>query len=430
MKTLRKKISKEQNGADNSRKKLGITLLVLVITIILILILASAIIITLSKTNPVDEANEAVLKNDLQAMKDNYEIKYKDLLYDKLGDETKIKDSDFDDVIPDKYKEDFIAGKDGIEYIGEDEKIKDIVEEMGIGKEKGDNLENVVAIAGIGDIQIEVIVKKQESVKEYHYYIREKGTEEWKEYTSDKNNMLVDGLKEQTTYEVKVKIVGKDGKEEESRIKEVTTKGINAGILIMRENDKNGKEYIEGTWSKENIYIEVSGENTTYTCTGANEVDKTEKASILENEGITKVTVETKVGTNIARKEYEIKIDKTAPEGSIVEKVQKPQAKNDTDMIVKVEGNDNLSGVKEYEFYLDAKPMVVTKEKEYRYENLTDGKHEIKIVVVDKAGNRKEIIEEVEVGIPDVGTIKVEKTPTGWTNGDVKIGRASCRERV
>ena len=57
--------------------------------------------------------------------------KYKDLLFQKAGDDSKINDSDFQGVIPDEYKDQgFDATKDGVIYKGDDEHVKEVAEEI------------------------------------------------------------------------------------------------------------------------------------------------------------------------------------------------------------------------------------------------------------------------------------------------------------
>jgi hypothetical protein len=54
--------------------KIGISLIVLVITIIVIIILAGAVILTLSANNPINSANEAVFKSDLDAIESDLSL--------------------------------------------------------------------------------------------------------------------------------------------------------------------------------------------------------------------------------------------------------------------------------------------------------------------------------------------------------------------
>ncbi|MEG2236002.1 MAG: hypothetical protein RR144_06195 [Clostridia bacterium] len=48
-------------------KKRGISLIVLVVTIIVIIILAGAVILSLTNNNPIEEANEATFKSNIEA---------------------------------------------------------------------------------------------------------------------------------------------------------------------------------------------------------------------------------------------------------------------------------------------------------------------------------------------------------------------------
>ena len=50
-------------------KKKGISLIVLIITIVVIIILAASIILNLSNVNLINNANEAVLKQDMATFK-------------------------------------------------------------------------------------------------------------------------------------------------------------------------------------------------------------------------------------------------------------------------------------------------------------------------------------------------------------------------
>ena len=337
--------------SKNNKKdvKKGISLVALVIVIIILLILTTTIVITVLGDNPIEDANEATIKSDIQAMKDKYKLTYEDLLFKKFGDETKIKDSDFEEVVPDKYKDTFVATKDGLEYIGEDKKVEEIAKEMGLGSEEKYILEYITAVGKQTSVEIEAVIKDGQIVDEYVYYIREKGKENWEEFSRQENKIIIENLKESTEYEVKV-IVKQGEKEYESQIKEVVTKELNIGTLIMKLNDETGEEYEVGTWTKENVYIEVEGINTTYSVSGANEVEESSSAKVIKNEGISKVTVKTKSGDTIKTKEYTIKIDKSIPEVVLVSNNTKLTQENIT---LTGTGKDNVSGIFAYQFSED-----------------------------------------------------------------------------
>ena len=49
------------------------------------LILSASVIITVLSDTPIEEANEAAIKNEIQAIKDKYKIVYEDILFKKLS---------------------------------------------------------------------------------------------------------------------------------------------------------------------------------------------------------------------------------------------------------------------------------------------------------------------------------------------------------
>ena len=66
--------------------KKGISLIVLIITIVVIIILATAIIVTLARTNVIDNANEATVKQDFRTLQDELDMYISDQFLDNLGD--------------------------------------------------------------------------------------------------------------------------------------------------------------------------------------------------------------------------------------------------------------------------------------------------------------------------------------------------------
>ena len=77
--------------------KKGISLVVVLIIVIVLIILASAVIIpnTGSSNNIIDTSNDITFKYNVQVMIDNYNNVYNSMLQEYDGDETKIKDEDF-----------------------------------------------------------------------------------------------------------------------------------------------------------------------------------------------------------------------------------------------------------------------------------------------------------------------------------------------
>ena len=69
--------------------KKGISLIVLIITIVVIIILAAAIILNLSNTNLINNANKAVTENDRAEVQSAVTLKYADMYTDNALDSTK-----------------------------------------------------------------------------------------------------------------------------------------------------------------------------------------------------------------------------------------------------------------------------------------------------------------------------------------------------
>ena len=67
-KSVKNNIKNRVNNIFYKLSPCGISLIVLVITIIVIIILATAIILTLSKNNPIEEANRARYESDRDSM--------------------------------------------------------------------------------------------------------------------------------------------------------------------------------------------------------------------------------------------------------------------------------------------------------------------------------------------------------------------------
>lgn len=112
----------------------GISLIVLIITIAVMLIISSVIILSVADNDIVKTTNETAIKSDFQTMIDNYNVIKNDLLFDNAGDESALTDAHFEGkgIVFDKYKSRVKVTKDGIIYIGTDEKEIAIAKELGI----------------------------------------------------------------------------------------------------------------------------------------------------------------------------------------------------------------------------------------------------------------------------------------------------------
>ena len=92
--------------------KKGISLIVLVITIIVMIIIAGAIIISLSQTNVIDQADNATYKSNIAEAKSLVSLVYASNLFDSTGSGanakyTKISAGELEEIINDKLEIEF-----------------------------------------------------------------------------------------------------------------------------------------------------------------------------------------------------------------------------------------------------------------------------------------------------------------------------------
>jgi hypothetical protein len=151
-----------------------------------------------------------------------------------------------------------------------------------------------------------------------------------------------------------------------------TTSGINvvydktapiAGNMVMKKGSSVGDNYTQNTWTNQSVYLEkIDGSDmqsghssTTYTVSGANNISETSLPVILENSGISTVTLTTKdLAGNLSIRSYIVKIDKSAPvPGELLMKLENSSGaeyinNTVTDKSVYLElinGSDELSGI-------------------------------------------------------------------------------------
>ena len=197
------------------------------------------------------------------------------------------------------------------------------------------------------------------------------------------------------------------------------------GTLIMKENDKNGKDYQEGTFTKENIYVELlngydadSGvKSNTYSITknGQNYKSDTEESITLTEHGTYKVTIKTVDNkNNEATREYTIKIDKEAPRIELLPDGNKEYAKQH-EITVNITEPEDESGVNTQKNVL----YWISYDRE-KYENINKALEKIQEQIDASQGNLEEEFKEklAQEGIEIIKTTiennKV-KTPEGKT---------------
>ena len=126
-------------------KRIGISLIVLIITIVIIIVIATAIIVTLSKTNVIDNANEATLKQDFNTLKDELNVYIADKFVEKNGDfqpENLNADSTTNpsvyEILPSlkstKYKDNIIIVDGQLAFWGGNQLEKKVIDELNIEK--------------------------------------------------------------------------------------------------------------------------------------------------------------------------------------------------------------------------------------------------------------------------------------------------------
>lgn len=128
---------------NSIKSKNAISLIVLVITILVITILASAVIISLSNTDVIDETTKTVFKSDMSKYKEIYEMYVTNqLANDSTFDRTKLtltyEDAEFSKIfgnISDKHKEGLKVIDGMLIYQSTDETEQEIVESMGMNLE-------------------------------------------------------------------------------------------------------------------------------------------------------------------------------------------------------------------------------------------------------------------------------------------------------
>ena len=417
---------------ENHKKKFrGISLMVLIITVIVMIILASAVILMVVNKDTIDIAKEAALRTDMRTMLDNYDQRYREVLYGYQGDESKIKNSDFDGVVPDSYLNtgDYVAEKDGVRYQGDDERTKEIAKEMGL------LVGNDGMLTGIDSVSVSDTTTSTAKA-EVNLTGNPKGDFNYTYYVYDGTRWIVvgdsvaegiytiKGLKYNWSYKLKVEVSDNYDNTFTSDEVAFTTEELLIGRVILRLNDKNGSDYVPGEWTNQNVYIEAvqtdQNTETSYVVSGANTISrKTQVGSVLALQGESTATIITSDGANEVTSEAKILIDKENPTGSL-------ELTSSTNSITArvMNPDDNLSGIKEFRYYIDG--IIQATQNDPNYTFTTDikqnTKYNIKVVIVDNAGNEGVIEKEITTEtVPSADNIVIEASPTDWTNGDVNV---------
>lgn len=193
-----------------------------------------------------------------------------------------------------------------------------------------------------------------------------------------------------------------------------------AGTMILRENNQNGQNYTNNTWTNQDIYIELQngtdtladGLSSVYRVSGAVNTEELTEPAKLTKEGIYTVTViTTDASGRVATREYTVKIDKHAPEMPSYEVMQGAKAEernewyNGNVTLKVLQGTTDLggSGIARTTYKIEG--QITTEEVNIADQgtiNITeDGIYNITAYNYDIAGNKSE---------GNTITIKLDKT--------------------
>lgn len=184
----------------NLNQKSGISLIVLVITIIVIIILAVAVILGIANNNPVENAKEARIKNDVKAMQEELEVIKSSNYAKNNGKDYKNSNGEeitiYDLTTSEGYRDKFIV---------EEGKLK-LVSNKATEKEKEE----------VTKIGIEITKLSQEQLVANAY-------EEWEKKTEEEKIDFADYIKEKMQENNETIDVPEDIGKDEDKIKEWVT---------------------------------------------------------------------------------------------------------------------------------------------------------------------------------------------------------------
>ena len=290
-------------------------------------------------------------------------------------------------------------------------------------------------------------------IKDYTYYIGEKDEEGnivWSEgIKTEEPTHTFENLKQNTEYYVKVEVEDKAGNKTEEQTKVKTSE---VPELVDDKKSEESKDE-EGNPTKEpNVTVEKSEEDWTNKDVIVKveldpEVDPEDKYDIeySKDGGETWEPYDPEEGIKVEENgDVEVRltdgensgegitipitnIDKKAPEGVINTDTTKAS------VIVEVEAEDDLSGIKEYIYYIGEEDEegnirwsegIRKEEPEHTFEGLNPStEYKVKVEVVDKAGNELTLEKDV-VTLEDFDAsnyIKITQSTKKWTSEDVIV---------
>jgi uncharacterized repeat protein (TIGR02543 family) len=419
----------------NSEK--GITLIVVVVTVIIILILAMTVILTLKDEYIPERLEENTARTVINVINEKYVIAYGQALKILAGRVDLLTDEYFKDVVPDKYKDELEATKDGLIYIGEDESVKLIAKDMGlIIKDEiteiiNENIKEISLTATVDKINISVVLNENSKViQEYTYKVREEGNAIWPLNPDISTNPTYTktGLKSNTTYDVQVGLKDITGEETVSSIYKIKTYGLEAPTF----------DYLSDDWTNKVVVVKINYPSTSniqkqWSYTGAENDWNTVSSDTytINIDKNTNIYARVISGTNSSEVVQKVisNIDKLKPNDFLVNVL------NETTNSVTVNANttdkeatteDGKSGIRGYMFSKDEGKTWSNEQvtSNYIFENVLDAtKLNIVAKAVDKAGN--EILSSgTEISTLALPKPLINSSPTEWTRGIVDVNIA------
>ena len=281
-------------------------------------------------------------------------------------------------------------------------------------------------------------------LKDYTYYIKKTSEDDSRYVQKEKStntSYTFTGLEQEVSYTVKV-VVEDNAKNKTEIIKTVTTKkipdliltGPNQNVTITYENEDGSTG-----WTNGNVRVTFETTEEGYTLQTSKDGTNWENTNIQRltsnNDKVYATLTDGNNHGNVITAQVD-NIDKTKPTASVaIKNIYSMQ------MTAEVTASDSESGINDYTYYIkktsEDDSRYVQKEKStntsYTFTGLEkEVSYTVKVVVVDKAKNKTEIVKTVSTNkIPDLIltgqnqnvtiTYENEDGSTGWTNGNVRV---------
>ena len=240
-------------------KKKGISLIVLIITCVVIIVLATAIIVNIAQTNMIENAKEAVVKQDFKTMQDELTLYIADNYADTLGkfkaEELNVaENADIIKIIPSlkgtKYEEYVVIEKGKIAISDEMPDPDKTWALEALGEIKTTTNRPVAdKIAPTAPTSIDLTVVENKIVAVANGATDDKGSVTY-EYSLDKviwqDNGEFENLETGNEYTVYVRAIDKAGNKSEIKEEKITLEPENVIVLYNRGNQC---ESITGGWT-------------------------------------------------------------------------------------------------------------------------------------------------------------------------------------